>query len=249
MQKMKILICNDDGIESKGLKALAEKLSENNEVLVIAPDGNRSACSHTLTVRDAVKIDEYDKLDGCKAYKISGFPADCVKIARHVFSDFVPDVVISGINKGHNLGSDIHYSGTVAIAYEAAFFGLPSFAFSAFSHGESDFVLIAEYAEKIISELMPLTQKNQIWNVNFPDADVKINGVKFTTLGLKVYIDNYVLEEDGKYRLIGTVDENTEFYDCDVEWIKRGYITITPLKYDKSDYETLNKLGEKCITL
>ena len=96
---------------------------------------------------------------------------------------------------------------------------------------------------------MPFTQKNQIWNVNFPDAGVKINGVKFTTLGLKVYIDNYALEEDGKYRLIGTVDENTDFSDCDVEWIKRGYITITPLKYDKSDYETLKKLGEKCITL
>ena len=246
---MKILICNDDGIESKGLKALAEKLSANNEVLVIAPDGNRSACSHTLTVRDTVKIDEYDKLERCKAYKISGFPADCVKIARHIFSDFVPDVVLSGINKGHNLGSDIHYSGTVAIAYEAAFFGLPSFAFSAFSHGESDFELLSDYAVKIISELMPLTQKNQIWNVNFPDAGVKIKGIKFTSLGTKVYVDKYELNLNGRYALIGTVDENTEFCDCDVEWIKRGYITITPLKYDKSDYETLNKLGEKCITL
>ena len=246
---MKILICNDDGIESKGLKALAERLSLNNEVLIIAPDGNRSACSHSLTVRDSVKIEKYLEIKGCRAYKTTGFPADCVKIARHIFSEFVPDVVLSGINKGHNLGSDIHYSGTVAIAYEAAFFGFPSFAFSAFSHGGSDFILFAEYAEKIITELMPFTQKNQIWNVNFPDAGVKINGVKFTTLGLKVYIDNYALEEDGKYRLIGTVDENTDFSDCDVEWIKRGYITITPLKYDKSDYETLKKLGEKCITL
>ena len=246
---MKILICNDDGIESKGLKTLAEKLSAKNEVLVIAPDGNRSACSHTLTVRDSVKIDEYYKIAHCRAYKISGYPADCVKIARHVFSDFVPDVVISGINKGHNLGSDIMYSGTVAIAYEAAFFGLPSFAFSAFSHGDSDFGLMSVYAEKIITELMPLTRKNQIWNVNFPDIDVSVKGVKFTSLCSKVYVDRYEINQDGRYALIGSVEEKTKFRDCDVDWIKLGYITITPLKYDKNDYEMIKIVGEKCITL
>ena len=245
---MKILICNDDGIESKGLKILAEKLAKDNEVLVIAPDGNRSACSHTLTVRDTVTVEEYKGISGCIAYKTSGYPADCVKIARHIFSEFVPDVVISGINKGHNLGSDIMYSGTVAIAYEAAFFGLPSFAFSAFSHGESNFNLLAEYSHKILCELMPLTKKNQIWNVNFPDVDTKIKGVKFTSLGSAVYIDKYVLE-NGKYRLVGTVDDSGQITDCDVQWIKRGYITITPLKYDKCDYDILNIIGEKCITL
>ena len=244
---MNILICNDDGIESNGLKALAEKLSDKNEILIIAPDGNRSACSHTLTVRESVKITEYGKIKGCRSYAISGSPADCVKIARHIFSDFVPDVVLSGINKGHNLGSDIMYSGTVAIAYEAAFFGIPAFAFSAFSHGESDFTLYAEIAADILYKLFPLTEKTGIWNVNFPDIDKKIKGKKLTPLGKKVYIDEYVKDVDGKYKINGVIDNSAEFYDCDVEWNKRGYITITPLKYDKSDYEILKTIGERCV--
>lgn len=244
---MKILICNDDGIESSGLKALAEMLSSKNEILVIAPDGNRSACSHTLTVRESIKITEYGEIKGCKSYAISGSPADCVKIARHVFCDFVPDVVISGINKGHNLGSDIMYSGTVAIAYEAAFFGFPAFAFSAFSHGESDFRLYAELAADILYKLFPLTGKAGIWNVNFPDVNKQIQGKKFTRLGAKVYIDEYVKDSDGKYKINGVVDDSAEFCDCDVEWNKKGYITITPLKYDKSDYAVLKAIGEKCI--
>ena len=85
--------------------------------------------------------------------------------------------------------------------------------------------------------------------MNFPDVGVEIKGIKFTSLGSKVYTDHYELNENGRYALIGAIEENTGFRDCDVDWIKRGYITITPLKYDKSDYETLKILGEKCITL
>lgn len=244
---MKILICNDDGIESGGLKTLAERLSVNNDVLVVAPDGNRSACSHTLTVRDSIKITEYGKIKGCKSYAISGSPADCVKIAKHVFGDFVPDVVLSGINKGHNLGSDIMYSGTVAIAYEAAYFGFPSFAFSAFSHDEGDFNEFADISVDILNKLLPFTRGGQIWNVNFPDFGVEIKGKKFTPLGSKVYVDEYVFDGDGKCRLYGVVDDKIPFCDCDIYWNGQGYVTVTPLKYDKSDYEILKNIGEKCI--
>lgn len=244
---MKILVCNDDGIESGGLKTLAEKLAENNEVLIIAPDGNRSACSHTLTVKDSIKVSKYDKIKGCRAYAISGSPADCVKIGKHVFGDFTPDVVVSGINKGHNLGSDILYSGTVAIAYEAAFFGIPAFAFSAFSHDEGDFSEFALIASDILLKLFPFTEKGRIWNVNFPDFGIKIKGKKFTPLASRVYNDEYVLDENGNYRLYGVIDESIPFYDCDAEWNKKGFITITPLKYDKSDYDFLKTIGNKCI--
>ena len=244
---MKILISNDDGIESGGLKALAEKLSENNEVLVIAPNGNRSACSHSLTVQDSIKITEYDKIKGCKAYAISGYPADCVKVARHIFGNFIPDVILSGINKGQNLGSDILYSGTVAIAYEAAFFGFPAFAFSAYSHEEGDFSEFAEISEEILYKLLPFTKKGEIWNVNFPDFNTKIRGKKFTPLGNKVYADEYLCEGEGIYKLHGIVDENVPCCDCDIYWNKLGFVTVTPLKYDKSDYELLKSIGEKCI--
>lgn len=243
---MKILICNDDGIDSGGLKTLAEYFSEENEVLVVAPDGNRSAVSHTLTLRGPVKVTEYDKIKGCVSYVISGSPADCVKIARHVFTDFVPDVVLAGINKGHNLGSDIHYSGTVAIAYEAAYYGFPAFAFSSFSHDEGDFGEFAKISAEILYKLLPLTKKGDIWNINFPDFGVKIKGKKFTPLGLKVYSDKYVRNENGEYRLYSVVDEAEKMRDCDVYWNQLGYVTITPLKYDKCDYEILKSIGEKC---
>ena len=229
-----------------GLKILAEKLAAKNEVLIVAPDGNRSACSHTLTVRDSIDVTPYIGIKGCRAYAISGSPADCVKVARHIFSDFVPNVVLSGINKGHNLGSDILYSGTVAIAYEAAFFGFPAFAFSAFSHDESDFNAFSDICIELLDKLLPFTENGQIWNVNFPDAGVKINGKKFTSLGRKIYNDRYELDENGKYKLFGDIEENTEFYDCDIEWNKRGYVTVTPLIYDKSDYETLKNIGKIC---
>ncbi len=242
---MKILICNDDGIDSGGLKTLAERLSENNEILVIAPDGNRSAVSHTLTLKDAVKVTEYGKIKGCKSYVISGSPADCVKVAKHIFSDFVPDVVLSGINKGHNLGADILYSGTVAIAYEAAYYGFPAFAFSAFSHDEGDFVKFAEISAEILYKLLPLTKKGEIWNINFPDFGMEIKGKKFTPLGLKVYSDEYVPDGNGAYRLHSVVEPD-KLYDCDVYWNRLGYVTVTPLKYDKCDYEILKSVGEKC---
>ena len=243
---MKILICNDDGIESGGLKTLAEKLALNNDVLVIAPDGNRSVCSHSLTVKKSVKVTEYSKIKGCRAYAISGYPADCVKVATHIFTDFVPDVVLSGINKGHNLGSDIMYSGTVAIAYEAAYFGFPAFAFSAFSHDEGDFAAFTKISVEILDKLLPFTKKGEIWNVNFPDFNIDIKGIKFTSLGLKVYADEYLREKDG-YVLYGIEDNVTEFYDCDVCWNRLGFVTVTPLKYDKCDYEILKSIGEKCI--
>ena len=127
---MKILISNDDGINSKGLIAIAEKLSKNNEVLVVAPDGNRSAISHSLTIGRPIKINKVYISDNFTSYAISGTPADCVKMANILMPDFKADIVVAGINKGHNIGSDILYSGTVAIACEASFFNNISFALS-----------------------------------------------------------------------------------------------------------------------
>jgi 5'-nucleotidase len=136
---MNILICNDDGIESKGLITFAERLSKKHNVLVVAPSGNRSAFSHSMTIDSSIKVSEVFNIKNCKAYSISGTPVDCVKFAKLYFKDFTPDVVIAGINKGHNLGSDVLYSGTVSIACEASFFGDLAFAFSVNSLGESDF--------------------------------------------------------------------------------------------------------------
>ncbi len=246
---MNILISNDDGIKSNGLLELAKRLKEKHKVLVVAPDGNRSASSHSLTITNSIKIKQNFDLEGCTAYNISGTPADCVKIAKLLLKDFDIDVVIAGINKGHNIGSDILYSGTVAIALEAAFFGHIAFAFSAYSLLDSNFKLYSEYAEKIIDYLLPISNVGDVWNINFP-ATEDIKGIKITPLGKQYYTDEYVKVSDGKYVLQGEIMvHNQNEIDCDVEWIKKGYITITPILFNKTDYNKVKELKDVCIQL
>ena len=203
-------MCNDDGIFSHGIEKLAKCLSNNNEVLVIAPNENRSACSHSLSINKPIKINKIDDYYNCKAYSISGTPCDCVKIAKLMFPDFKADIVVSGINKEHNIGSDILYSGTVAIACEAAFFGNVSFAFSAFNRDEEDFAFYSNLAVKIINLLLPYSTPGDIWNVNFPNVDISnIKGIKITQLGKQIYSDRYVKVSENEYKLVGElIDHN-----------------------------------------
>ena len=247
---MKILLCNDDGIESNGIRVLANALAKNHEVLVIAPNTNRSAISHSLTIRKKIQINK-ENLDGCKAYSISGTPADCVKVARLLFKDFIPDVVVAGINKAHNIGSDIMYSGTVAICYEASFFGHVGFAFSAHSLGESNFELYSKYVEEIINKFLPLSEKGDIWNVNFPDESLgDIKGIKITPLGRQLYSDFYEKIGENEYVLDGELVKHSQNpADCDVEWTNKGYITVTPLLFNRTDYKKIGYVTEKCKEL
>ena len=240
---MNILISNDDGIFSNGIIKLAEKLSEKNNVLVIAPSDNRSACSHSLTIGKVIELCEHSLSDKYKAYSITGTPCDCVKFAKLNFKDFKADVVVSGINKAHNLGSDILYSGTVAIACEASFFDNVAFAFSAFNYDDSDFTKYSEYAQHIIDKLLPVSNPGDIWNVNFPDWNLgEIKGIKITQLGKQLYSDRYEKVGDNQFVLVGELlshENNAE--DCDIEWIKKGYITITPLLFNKTNYTKLKE--------
>ena len=247
---MNILISNDDGIKSKGIVALAKRLAKEYNVLVVAPSGNRSAVSHSLTLSKTIKLDKVNHIDGVNAYSLSGTPADCVKFAKLNFDRFDCDVVVAGINKGHNIGSDILYSGTVAIAYEASFFGHIAFAFSAFNLDDSNFELYAEYCVKIIKTLLPISNQGDMWNVNFPDKNIQIQGVKITKLGKQLYSDRYELVGDNEYKLVGEIiNHNENECDCDVEWIKKGYVTITPILFNKTNYEKINEVKQKCIEL
>ena len=237
---MNIFISNDDGIYSNGLKALADRLSLKNKVLVIAPDGNRSAAAHSLSIERPITVTDVNLSEKYKSVAISGTPVDCVKIAKLLYSDFEFGVTIAGINRGHNIGSDILYSGTVSIACEAAFFGDVAFAFSAFNLGESDFNYYAEYAEKIIDKLLPISSAGDIWNVNFPDVNTKIKGVKFASLGKHLYSDRYVKVDKRSFKLIGElIDHDDNTLDSDVELIKEGYITITPIIFNKTNFDKL----------
>ncbi len=248
---MRILLSNDDGIDSLGLLTLGRRLSEQNEVLIVAPNGNRSGCSHSLSIRKKIKVRKRNDITWATAYETNGTPADCVKFARLALAEFKPDVVIAGINKGHNLGADIFYSGTVSIAIESAFFGIPAFGFSAFSHEDSDFNLYSEYALKIIEKLLPESSSRDVYNVNFPaDNFTEIKGVKITKLGTHIYSDRYEVFGDDEYMLVGKpLDLKVTDFDTDVEWLKRGYATVTPLLFDKTNFEKIEKVKNLCEEL
>ena len=243
---MRILICNDDGIDSGGLKTLANKLAERHEVVVVAPEENRSCCSHTLSLNIPIGIRERTDAVGYRVFETTGYPVDCVKIGFHYIKDFVPDVVVAGINKAHNLGTDVMYSGTVAIALEAAYFGKPAFAFSAYSHNEIDFCPSAEIALKIIEKLVPLSKPGEVWNVNFPPDNVEISGVKFCGLGRYVYDDKYIKDGERFVLKSSAAKIATDDINSDVCLVEKGYVTITPLSACCADKDKIREMNDLC---
>lgn len=247
---MDFLICNDDGIDSVGIQSLAKRLSKNNNVMIVAPNENKSATSHSLSILNTIVVEKKDTTN-ISQYAVKGTPADCIKFSKLVLNIDSDNIVVSGINLGHNLGSDVIYSGTVAICVEASFFGNLSFAFSCPKGCEKFIDEYASMAEKIINYLIPVSKKGDIWNINFPNLHQhKINGVKFTKLGRQVYSDEYVLVKENTYQLVGVpLDHDDNDEDCDIEWVKKGFISVTPIIYDKTNYKILEKFSEKCIKL
>ena len=240
---MRILVTNDDGIESEGLKALAEVLIKiGHEVTVVAPDGNRSAFSHSLSIHKNLCFKTHDFSDLCNAYTLSGTPADCVKFACHYFDKEPFDMVCSGINIGNNLGSDTCYSGTVSAGLEANFFGIKSIAFSNVSHEECDFEAnkraIAKYFDKLVSVASPA----YVLNVNMPNG--KDDGIKAARLGKQLYSDEYQRNADGTFVLTGFPVPFDTDDDSDVVLSRNGYVTVTPIIYDRTAYEALKKIKE-----
>ena len=168
----RILITNDDGIEADGIRKLAEIAREFGEVTVVAPDTQRSAASHHCIFNRPLILKEYDfGLDGVKAFTLDGTPADCVRVGIFAVSDSKPDVVLSGINHGYNISSDIQYSGTVGAALEAAFLGIRGVAVSYGNHEFKATDIVDRYLPELLAEYMekPLPS-HQIWNINFPDC-------------------------------------------------------------------------------
>lgn len=239
---MKILLTNDDGIEAEGLQTLYKVLSEDNEVYIIAPDRERSACSNIFTMRDELNVRRLNDY----SYSISGYPADCVSLGLH--SDIIPDIdlVISGINHGPNLGDDIHFSGTVAGARTSFIFGKPSMAVSIDSfHAASPFLIeTSVFIRKLIkTEPIPANAYLNINYPNLPTADIK--GVKYTNLSKRLYKDKYLTTpsddpDQFKMKLYGVIEtESTPWNDSFA--LENAYISITPMSIDSTDYNLLKK--------
>lgn len=240
---MKILLTNDDGIHAAGLEALYDELRKKHTVFVFAPDGERSACSNALTIGRTIRVDRLDDF----RYSVHGYPADCVNVGLH--SSFVGkiDLVVSGINHGPNLADDIYYSGTVAGARTAFIFGINGIAVSLNSYTEHGyFPDCAAFTSKFIEESGLFGENGPSFiNINYPPVTSgKIRGVHYSHLGKRYYVDEYKIEKeegDSIYmRLDGTISSE-ERDDSDVTEIEKGYITVTPLTLDTTDYPLLQR--------
>lgn len=244
---MKILVTNDDGISSVGIKKLAYALKEKGHtVYVFAPASQKSACSQSLTVHSKFSCSEreWDGMD--KVVAVDGTPADCVKFAIKNMG-IKPDLVVSGPNEGSNLGTDVMYSGTVAGAMEGVVCGVKAIAVSQCGKPTISPERLIRFFINNFDALVEFEKQGSMLNINFP-ATERVLGVKVTKTGVISYRDYYeITEENGVtlYQLKGNqVEKADEDEDCDVKFAQRGYITVSPIKMDRTDYDALEKIQE-----
>lgn len=241
---MRILLTNDDGIHSQGLMVLKEALESLGEVYVVAPEGERTAVSHALTLRCPVRLWEV----GEGIWATDGTPADCVHLALHVVLGGKPDLVVSGPNNGPNMGEEVFYSGTVAAALEAAFMGIPAVAISMATRRDHRYETAARVALKVIERLRrcPLPPRIAL-NVNVPNLPMEsLKGFKVTRLAHRVFPNRIQEGRDprgGKYYWIGGPEpEFLQEVGTDAFAVSQGYVSLTPLKADLTAYGELEKM-------
>lgn len=239
---MKIFVVNDDSIFAEGLQTLVEVLAPHHEIYISAPRFQQSAKSHALTMSDivaATEVKEFDHPNVKAQWAIAGTPADCVKIGITKFSDVAFDVILSGINHGPNLGVDTIYSGTVAAAIDGSFHGIPSIALSLLKESGEGFRAAAEFVRDHLEFMLKNHEWNgSILNVNFPEI-LPYKGVKVTTLG-EVYYDNPVQKRTNPrggeyYWIAGDVRMPEDQHGRDVQAIREGYVSVSPLKFSFDD--------------
>jgi 5'-nucleotidase len=257
---MKVLLTNDDGIQATGLHAMRRALLElpDVELAVIAPDSNRSATARSITTRSPLWVDEFQFGDGTTGFATDGTPVDCVRFAALGLIEFKPELIVSGINHGSNLGDDITYSGTVAAALEGIVLGVPAIAVSQQAdHGQMDFrvgraweaenfeaaaAFVARIVERIDDVPMPA---GTLLNVNCPAGDV--TGAEACRLGKRIYRDSLELaEEEGgrrRYRIYGEAPGYHHEDGTDFAAIADGRIAVTPLHFDLNDLPTVEALS------
>lgn len=243
---MHILISNDDGVHAPGISALAESLAEIAQITVVAPDRNCSGASNSLTLENPLRIQSLEN----GFISVKGTPTDCVHLAINELVPELPDLVVSGINAGANLGDDLIYSGTVAAAMEGRFLGLPAIAISLCSREPEYFETAAHVALKVVQQLqqVPLAA-DQILNINVPDIPLaELKGIQVVRLGCRHRAETMVRGQDPAGREIfwlgppgekSDAGEGTDFYGID-----QGYATMTPIKIDLTAYQQLQTVSD-----
>jgi 5'-nucleotidase len=250
--KLKILLTNDDGFHADGLQTLYRELAKLHEVTVVAPDRERSAVGHGITMHQPLRVTPLSGAEHRKAWMVDGTPADCVKIALETLSDGQPpDLILSGINRGPNLGGDVLYSGTVSAALEGSIYQIPSIALSLSGFSEHmGFEKAALFTFRNLERLFPLS-KESVLNINFPslrEAE-EYQGVKFTRLGRRVYRNVFEERRDPRGRIYywmgGELLNCDQETDSDITAVEEGFVSITPLHSDLTDYAALDRNDHK----
>lgn len=240
-EKKVILVSNDDGIRSEGIQKLASALKRIGTVYIIAPDRERSAASHSLTLHRPLRIEEVAP----NQYAVDGTPTDCISIASKILPAR-PDIVVSGINRGGNLGEDVLYSGTVSAAMEGTLFGIPSLAFSLAARDNYDFRQAAAFASKLVKHVLKKgLPKDTLLNVNIPNIKT-VKGFRITSLGKRFFTDAIIEKVDPRgrkyYWIGGDMDRWEGGEDSDFHAISKGYVSITPLHLDMTNYSSISEL-------
>ncbi len=240
----RILVTNDDGIHAPGLRALAEALSPLAEVSVMAPLTEQSASSHALTLHHPLRVKDL----GGRRFAVEGTPTDCVLLAVREFLDARPDLVVSGINQGPNMGEDVIYSGTVAAAMEGSILGIPSLAVSLASWEHHDFDGAARVAASVVARLLEADLPRRfLINMNVPPrARGEMQGLRITRLGSRVYNDAIVRKTDPRgrdyYWIGGSTPSWVRSPESDFAAVEEGWVSVTPLLLDITDAQAFDAL-------
>jgi 5'-nucleotidase len=244
-RQLRILLSNDDGYQARGLRTLAEHLRPLAEVVIVAPDRNRSGASNSLTLETPLRVEHVDH----NLYYVNGTPTDCVHIAITGLLQYEPDMLISGINHGANLGDDVLYSGTVAAAMEGRFLGIPSIAVSLVLNGAEHYATAAQLVRRLVERNVtdPLPT-DAILNVNVPDVPPEeIKGVRVTRLGFRHKSEPAVKALDPHNRPIYWIGPAGASQDAgpgtDFHAIASGYVSVSPIKVDLTAHGALTKVA------
>lgn len=245
-----ILVCNDDGINAPGIRALATAMRELGDVTVVAPDKQQSAVGHAITMNYPLRASKFYAGDSFFGYAVEGTPADCVKLAVRTLMAEQPDLVVSGINHGSNTAINVIYSGTVSAATEGTVLGIPSIAFSLTTYEKADFhypaIIAKNIAEVVLKKGLP---KATLLNVNIPPLkERELRGIKVTRQGKTFWDDTFEVRRDPNnkeyYWLTGNIEVLDHSEDTDQIAVMNRYVSVTPIQYDLTDYGLLEELRE-----
>lgn len=242
-----ILVTNDDGVHSPGIIALFKAMKEIGNAYMVAPDRERSAVGHSLTLHRPLKIDELRE----QVYMVNGTPTDAVVLGVNKILPRKPDLIVSGINKGGNLGDDITYSGTVSAAIEGTILNVPSFAVSLYADKNYHFETAAHYASVVAKQMIanPLPYDTLI-NVNVPNLQKNlVKGIKLTRQGRRTYNDSiqevFSPREEKHYWIGGGAPLWKLGTDTDINAVEDGYVSISPIHLDLTNYNAMNSLKKQ----